>query len=445
MDDLRNSIRKALEANSLVTSIMPGAFVLTLLYPGLSFINSINRLQFFVVIRSLLYVFYLVGLLISFAEGMDWAIGAAFGLLGMQYLISMIRSFTFNSLVYTLFYLCLAVYFIRSVIFRQQFNNTFNSPNGSPGVNNTFMRSTQNTSVDNGSAFCPSCGKPIDPSGSFCPFCGSPYPTGINRIIAPSQTQSTVNHVQYSGPVAEIAAICGSMLALVFSVLISANALLNLIANFNLFTVIAEIPVILICIACWIIYTSCVSGTLNESGFALIGGVLVAELILCNIPFAFGGIAGIILMFQGDELIGVGLGILIGCIIAMCLYSLFWNGLRKTVSSARMILRGSAIQWQTSLYCIVCICIGAFSQLASLASRSTALSYLSQVIGNLSYELYYATGSKEISDMVTKYLYSLMGTTKNSLADFNIFLSIAVSVCSAIILIQIRNKNKINY
>lgn len=116
MADLRSSLKNMLVSYNFITTVMPFGFVLILLYPALSFISSLNYLKFFALTRSLFYIIYLVGILLCFAAELDWAIGAAFAIFGVQYLVIMIRNFSFNALVYTVFYSLLAVVFFRSLM-----------------------------------------------------------------------------------------------------------------------------------------------------------------------------------------------------------------------------------------------------------------------------------------------------------------------------------------
>lgn len=444
MTELRQSLRRVLESNQLITAVMPAAFVLVLLHPAFSFINSLTYISFYAQLRSVFYIAYVLGLLICFANELDWAMGAAFSVFTLQYIISFFKYFTINTAVYVVYYGVLAFFVLRGVIGAGKFNTSaaFGTNTGS-GASAWRAEPVQTEAAPVG-GFCPNCGKPIDPNGAFCPHCGNPYPANMGMKSVPVMNHEPMNRVEYSGPIGVLASHCGSMLALAFTCLLTANIVCSLIiAKLALISIISSIPQIIICVACWMIYVGCTKGALNESGFALIGGVTVYELVLCLIIPILVGIIGFILMLQGDTLTAIGIGLVIGAVIMGGLRFLFWSGLRKTTVSAKMIAAGTGYQLYSSLFCIVVVCLKALSELTSLGTIASGNAAVNKLIAELSYELSYATGSDQLVKMLTPFLNSLTGGGGN-LAVFNALLGLAVSVCAAIILIQIRKSNHVN-
>ena len=439
MTELRTSLKKIIENNQVMQSILPFAFVLVLIDPVFAFIGSLHYIGLYSSIRSILYIAYLIGLILCFAVECNWAIGAAFCIIALRMFVSMIRMFSFNALIDTVFYAFLAVFFLRLTVIKQEMGGT-----GFAEMPFSHTRPPEKI-ADAASQFCAGCGKPVDISGKFCPSCGTPYssrqlhrPSASELFHIPSAHIATEQH---SGPTGMLYSMCGSILALAFTILLSANTMIALIANFSVITVIAQIPMILICIGCWMIYTGSAQNRLNHSGFTLISGVLIAELVICYIPIVFVEIAMIFLMFRSSSFVGFGIGVLIVCFILTFVCSLYWNGLRTTAVSARNILQGKDSNWRTSMFAIVMICIHLAGQVIGLAISSSLNSRLDEVLNTLSHRLYYTTGSSAVANTLADYFTSLLGGNRG-LATLSSLLSIAVLACAMVILIQIRNKNK---
>ncbi len=244
------------------------------------------------------------------------------------------------------------------------------------------------------------------------------------------------------------------------SILLTASIFFHLIANFGPVTVIGQIPVILICVACWVIYV----GSRNRrpmvaTGFTLLSGVMifyiifllillfVMALVVIYVAYQFASVARYFGSSSGGLVPATVFAILL-LVLCGVLWTFFWIGMRKTTVSARGILRGTETEWSTSLFSIILACIGAAVELIMMAGSAALYSTLYRMMEGLSY--YYGSEMNSIlgqmlgSQAGNWALSVILGQLLNSLGGnqglriFCSLLDIAVIVVAVVILLRIR-------
>ncbi|MCD8321406.1 MAG: zinc ribbon domain-containing protein [Oscillospiraceae bacterium] len=458
MTEVRNSLKKLLEGNRFIVSIMPVAFVFLLIYPVLGLIDSFTLwgIGIFDAIESVWYILYLFGLILCFAESIDWAIGSAFVLNGLSYLVYIIRYATLNRVVYLVFYGLLAFYFLRCAFAHNRYGEQ-ETPFRRAGRDNEG--NSQRASGKPKNSFCGSCGTALSPGARFCPVCGKlqagAAPTGGsaqawgsagyddagNRSSQPAGRQ--LRQPMYGSYAARsVASFCGGTMALIFTIVLTAYLFFSLIQSFTFLNIISSIPVILMCIGCWIVYVSCARQTPNTKGFSLIGaGILVIE-ILTDILIALGVTLGIVVMAVGKSqpTTAIGLVVIAVCALGILLVTLYWNGLRKSAVTARTILRGGAAEWETSMYAIVILCIRAVYMLIVLMAASQIRASVSSLLSSLLYtsSLYGGGMGSSAASMVESVLSSLFHI--GWAARLTNLLSVVIAIFAVVILVSIRRR-----
>ncbi len=431
MSELQRSLKKLLDGVPVVSVILPFAFVLALIYPVTELISVLAYARwYYSVFQTLLYIIYLAGLVMCFAQELNWAIGAAFGLRALASLVSMLRYtyITFSQVLSLVFYAALAVYFLWGLIMSLKYMGS------GAGANNA---GTPGGARGGTPAYCPQCGTPVAGGGNFCPNCGT-------KIQQPRQSRPYGGGGgPYGGPGEWVYATCGNLLALVLSILLTASIFFHLIANFGPVAVLGQIPVILICVACWVIYV----GSRNRrpmvaTGFTLLSGVMifyiifllillfVMALVVIYVAYQFASVARYFGSSSGGVVPATVFAILL-LVLCGVLWTFFWIGMRKTTVSARGILRGTETEWSTSLFSIILACIGAVVELIMMAGSAALYSTLYRMMEGLSY--YYGS---EMNSILGQLLNSLGGS--HGLRIFCSLLDIAVIVVAVVILFRIR-------
>lgn len=437
MENLRKNLKEMLLSNGVTGTLYPAGIVLILIYPALFLLQCIVYNNIIGQVTPIFYVLYLMGIMFCLSDNKDWAVGTAFAIKAAGYLICVCKNFTFNTFLNLFIYGGIAGFIIYHYVLRQQKTD--------------YHTNVIQPQTVTGLSHCTVCGKPVDESGRFCPFCGNAYnykPDNILEPIAPvypnDQSRSRRSETVYNEPSGSVALFCGSAMVLVLSVLLSANILLNIIANHSFITVISQIPLIIICIGCWILYVSSLNGNLTTTGFTMINGSLLALCIISFVPCIVGFISGLLMLIKGgSDFVGFGFGVMLGCVILFGFFWLYWSGLRKPVTSARLILTGEKTQWESSLFCIVMICISigfeVISTLVTIGANSLNNYYLNAILSQITNEM----GGGYTSNILSNYFGSLFGGTSKGLVIFNSLISIALHICAVTILVQIRKKKEI--
>ncbi|MCD8087160.1 MAG: zinc ribbon domain-containing protein [Oscillospiraceae bacterium] len=459
MTEVRTSLKKLLESNRIIVSIMPAAFVFLLIYPVLGLIDSFTLwgIGIFDAVQAVWYILYLFGLILCFAESIDWAIGSAFALNGLSYLVYIIRYATFNRVVYLVFYGLLAFYFLRCAFAHNRYREQGTQFSG---VGRDNEGNSQGASGKPKNSFCGSCGTALSPGARFCPVCGklqaTAAPTGgsaqargsagyDNAGNRMSQSAGRLRQPMYGSYAARsVASFCGGTMALIFTIVLTAYLFFSFVQSFTILNIISSIPVILMCIGCWIVYVSCARQTPNTKGFSLIGvGILVIE-ILTDILIALGVVLGIVVMAAGKSqpTTAIGLVVIAVCALGILLVTLYWNGLRKSAVTARTILRGGAAEWETSMYAIVILCIRAVYMLIVLLAASRIRTAVTSLLSSLLYTgSFYAGGmGSGAASVIESALSSLFNI--GWAARLTNLLSVVIAIFAVVILVSIRRRGR---
>jgi hypothetical protein len=462
LNNLRNDLRELLFSNPVTSTLYQAGFILIFIYPVLNLIQCASYSSFLAALLPIAYAFYLIAIVTCLANSQDWAIGAAFGIKALTNLLIMCRYFTMASFFYFLLYAAMAGFFIYLFVLQRQGGNPHENTGNmqyqyQQGAQNPSQQETQQTFQQAPQmAFCPGCGQPIEEDGLFCPHCGTRYenngPVFGNQGGFQGQEKNQGRNSyggsqpapEYSGPFGQVALFCSGLQTLVFTVLLTASILFSLILNHSLLSIVFQIPGILCCIACWIIYVTSTNGTLKTTGFSLINGVLILELVLYLIPCVIGMIAGLLIVTKaGDsDFAGIGIFLIIFSALFAFIFWLYLGGFRKSIVSAREMIQGRTSEWKTSMFCIVVGIISAVGSLIStisvLSIRNSASSYVDGLLSQFSYYL----GSDYLSDTLSSYIQPLIWGSNPALTTISSLLGIAVQICVVVLLLEIRKKNR---
>lgn len=447
MDELRASLKKLIESNTFIASIMPAAFLLLLICPVVDVIIALAGIKVLTSIRSVLYILYLFGLIFCFAESIDWAVGSAFALETLRYLIYIVQGPSFNRFVYLIFYGFLAFYFLRNILFRGQarsIRRDRESLRYQPDQTNTPK-----------SAFCGHCGSPMGDS-LICPKCrkmqvGTTQESDPQRIRIPGKFEredvkdasaSKKRAVRDNSPVGVVWSFCGGIIFCAFTILLTVYIVLNISGSFSILNAVSSVPIIIICIGCWMAFVNCCGRRFNITGFKLIGGGLLLIEIIMDILIALGVALGGLMILRGgsQQSILTGAITIVGSIIAILLVTLYWHGLRRAVITAREILCGRAVEWRTSLCSIIVLCVSIVSMFATFVASSSIQRYANSAVNAL-YQQYTDVFSmmnisvNTISQAVSSVCSSTGGTSVASI------LGVAITTYSVVMLIFVRRRN----
>lgn len=117
LKELKAALLNVIDQQALLKAVVPAAPVLALIMPVLRLINTIFSFALYYSLSSIWYLLYLVGIIICFAADVNWALGAAFGLKALSYLIYFFfGSASLNNAVYLVFYGVLAFIFLKPLI-----------------------------------------------------------------------------------------------------------------------------------------------------------------------------------------------------------------------------------------------------------------------------------------------------------------------------------------
>ncbi|MCD8384732.1 MAG: zinc ribbon domain-containing protein [Clostridiales bacterium] len=478
MRELKQALRNLVNGQQFLSSILPAAAVLVLIDPVLVLIDpvlvlidpvlvlihSISYQSFYNQTAGLFFVVYLVGLILCLAADIDWAIGLAFALKAVANLFSFANYATFSKLVYVAFYGVLAFFFLRAFFQSEQGQKVWNSVSGGArsgsynrsytggsATGGTVVCGNCGLTVQGGGGFCPRCGRKLEPGARFCAYCGpeagpidGPGTGASGGYGGGSSSYSGASH-GYGGGTAyrsaptpgTLAGFCSGGIFLIFTVVLTLKLVCSVVLQFNLLTVIASIPSIVLCVGLWEVWSDSNKGQLRSNGFRLASGALLAELIIACIPLVLVVLASFLVMSAGDEAVAIGLLLLVGVVIAFLLLRLYWLGLRKTAQSAAAVAEGYGDRVEATLFPIVMLFITGIMALVSLASLSSISSILSNVIGGLqSYLGMYSSFYGIDSSLINSLLGSLYPDWKTYVVQL---LTAASPICAALMLISVRS------
>lgn len=432
MNNLRESLRKLLYSNPITSALLPAGIVFVFLYPALFMVNNAIWSSFISGVLPILYVFYLLGIIICIATYRDWAVAAAFYIKAFGYLLSLFNSFIPGTFLWMLVYILLGTVSIWIMMATKQGNDmlamSFHRPQSTYRPGPDAMEGEPQAAPQH----CPCCGNLVEPGAMFCSFCGNKYPQEVLNAMGGGMGG-------YRGPIHQIGELCGSTLALVFNIALTANILFTLIANFSLGQIVSQSLMILICVSCWIIYAGSRNHNLTTTGFSIMNVVMIIETVLALIVPVIGVIVGGILIATGySDAASVGIAIILGCVIGGVLLFLYWNGFRKTSASAKQILLGQQVPWTASMYCIVFTSISVFINTVSVIAKMVLAASFESFAYSLKNEFSYYLGGGSFADSIIDGLTDAVIGGNPVLATISAIVGITVGVCAVLILLKVR-------
>lgn len=311
--------------------------------------------------------------------------------------------------------------------------------------------------------FCTVCGQQIPADSTFCPHCGTKTGAGAAQNSMPAQNsvptppqpvistaavppQSSVPSAAPNTAVGwfpqtnRLHDLCSCYASLALAICLTASLLLQLLPQFSVFRLISNLPSILFCIGCWICYSGGRKQALTTSGFGLLSGTLMLQLVLNCIGFGLGAVIGLVLIAADEDVRTLGVIILIVCAICLFLIGKYWTELRKTVKSARDVLQNGYGKIATGMYSIVILVIGVAASAISLlvnAAVSTSVMALQRTINSVGSELPYETRS------IYNTLISAFFPQSNTLGMLGQLFSVAVPILAVMILLKLHKNEKV--
>lgn len=451
MNELSNSLRKIVDRIPILVLLLPAASVLALIAPALKVAGWLVIMPGFYYdnLSELLYITYLLGLLLCVASRNSWAPAVAFTLNGIASLIALFSGFTLGMLIATAFYGLLAVLFFR--MFAQTEAGAQKIGEFSGHASQAFGAITGSVSgmrQESTGGFCSNCGQPMEANGQFCPGCGTPYavPSKLEHTpqAQPSGYRQSAMPIVDHSPIGRVQQLFGSVFSLGFAVLFTAGVLCSIILQFSFASVLSYVLMILICIGCWVNYVGARTNQLQERGLNLINGALVAQIVMTVLEMIFllaivvlASIALSKLTGDMEQYLPVIIGVAIGIVAFFVLMICYYKGLRKTVISARNVLRSGYGGMAVSMYSVVIMCIGMVTKLISLGVMNRSQAFLQKISDQLLEYCYWSLDSNS---------YNALETVLNGVVTYNnanvltTLLMIAAQIVAVIILINVRKE-----
>lgn len=304
--------------------------------------------------------------------------------------------------------------------------------------------------------FCTVCGQQIPADSTFCLHCGTKTDAAAAQSSTPTMpheplTAATAPPQSSVPPTVPDAAVgwfpqtnrlqnlCGCYASLTLALCLTAALLLQLIPQFSIFRLFSSIPSILFCIGCWICYSGGKKQALTTSGFGLLSGTLVLQLVLNCIGFGIGAVIGVILMVVDEDVRVLGVIILIICAIFLFLIAKYWTQLRKTVKSACSVLQNGHGKIFTGMYSIVILIIGIVVSVISLlwnATISASTAVLWKASDNVRTEL-----PDEMRSIYDTFISAFLPQS-DTLSMLGQTLSVVVPILAVVILLRLHKNEK---
>ncbi|MCC8129234.1 MAG: zinc ribbon domain-containing protein [Clostridiales bacterium] len=314
--------------------------------------------------------------------------------------------------------------------------------------------------------FCPRCGRKLEPGARFCAYCGPE----AGPVDAPGGGASGGSGIKFgpAGPVTGgssgttggfgggssyggtsvtggapvtggVAGFCSGGIFLIFTAVLTLQLACSIVLQFNILSVIASIPSIVLCVGLWQTWSGSNRGQLRSNGFRLMSGALLAELIIACIPLVLLVLLAFLAMSAGDDGITVGLILIVSAVLCFLLFRLYWLGLRKTAQSAAAVVDGYGTRVEVTLFPIVILFISAAISLISLVGMSSSYAALSSILNSArSYINMYAGSYGIDSSLVNSIISSFYPDWKAYVVQL---LSAAAPICAGLMLISARNRS----
>ena len=293
---------------------------------------------------------------------------------------------------------------------------------------------------------CSKCGAKLEPGAKFCAYCATPVSADspVEPNYYPPRTDPfggrtfPVESFTWWPKSARIEDLCGSVACLVLTVAFTVQLVCKVLFHFSISNLIGNIPMILICIGCWMCFAGGRQNTLTPSGFGLISGTLTFLGVVACVASAFGCLLGVVLIAAAEETRGIGFVVLLIC--AACIYFIwkYWNQLRQAAKSAAAVVQNGCGRIPASMYSIVLLYIGAASELISLVNMSSTQS----AINDLYNYVYWLNLPYEVERAVYAVLDKIAGQGTSFTAVLSSLAAVIVPLCAGLILQRIRKEQK---
>ncbi|MCD8206578.1 MAG: hypothetical protein LUD72_01430 [Bacteroidales bacterium] len=269
------------------------------------------------------------------------------------------------------------------------------------------------------SKVCPKCGSQVNDDEDVCQVCGTPVnaeePPQEENPVQDGEPEQEVSQAQEESPAQEenppkresrasqgggnngeaktvVSHMCGSAGLLIFAILLSVSEILTIIrycsegtfTTTQIVEVVLCIPMILICIGCWMLWGGNAGNRMSGSGFKFISGSLLATMIVDIVAVVFMAVmvlAGGVLLsdmlkeafsfLEASDLetithleVGGIIAVIVIAVIALLVLIFFFNGLRKPCKSGHAIMEGTETQWHGPVFAIIVLIVIAVFQIA---------------------------------------------------------------------------------
>ncbi len=199
MSSIQKSILKYVQDNKFLQPLCKCSGVLAVIYPVYLVVARISFLNFFWkyigMIVAILYIAYILGVLISFAENKLIQLDIAFSCMAFNHMLSLRYGVNLNRLVYIAFYAFLAVLCIVATSRSSQWDDfkisTLDKAARYAGAAGDALSIKSDTGV-----ICPECGNKCIGGAKFCNKCGKPLTdSGVDKDIVSGDDKDSVSDV----------------------------------------------------------------------------------------------------------------------------------------------------------------------------------------------------------------------------------------------------------
>ncbi len=264
------------------------------------------------------------------------------------------------------------------------------------------------------SKVCPKCGSQVNDDEDVCQVCGTPVnaeePPQEENPVQDAQPEQEVSQAQEENPAPKressapqgggnngeaktvVSHMCGSVGLLIFAILLSVAEILTIIrycsegtfTTTQIVLLVLCIPMILICIGCWMLWGGNIGNRQSGSGFKFISGSLLATMIVDIVAVVFMTVmvlaGGVLLsdmlkeafsLLEASDLetikhleVGGIIAVIVIAVIAVLVLIFFFNGLRKPCKTGHAIMEGQEAQWHGPVFAIIVLIVIAVFQIA---------------------------------------------------------------------------------
>lgn len=252
--------------------------------------------------------------------------------------------------------------------------------------------------------------------------------------------------------ISKVNSLFSSVLWLTFTIVLTASAVFQVLLSFSMVNLVNYVILILICIACWMLWNSARKNAINRNGLTIISGVLIAKIVFVVIGTIMGVIASIMIMVGSGAFekifdtgtVGIGLLVLAIVCVWFSLSYLYYQKLRNIVIGLRNIVDTGRGDVRVSTYIIVIMAIGAAMTLISVITvvrinhmLNMTMGYASQIYNTPYYPLLEYFLNIDLDGITGSIFQSMIGSTAKTI--FIGILNCAVSIMSIVLLCTMRD------